>query len=127
MSTTTNTTTFTFPSGATVSLPAGMAVCQNAGAVTEDVSRYEPAGVTAAGRQVWSHYSCAAYARAADVYAMRAAVAKVRARADELERRGFTIKPANLRAAADRDDAEHDAAIADWTADPAPCGCQPGA
>jgi hypothetical protein len=127
MNTTTRTVTFTFPSGATVSLPAGMTACQNAGVVTEDVSRYEPVGITPAGRRVWSHYSCAAYARAADVYAMRAAVAKVRARADELERRGFTIKAANLRAAADRDDAAHDAAIADWTTDPAPCGCPPGA
>jgi hypothetical protein len=127
MSTTTNTTTFTFPSGATVSLPVGMAVCQNPSAVTEDVSRYEPAGITPAGRQVWSHYSCAAYARAAHVYDMRGAVAKVRARADELERRGYTIKAANLRAAADRDDAAHDAAIAEWSADPAPCNCPPSA
>ncbi|MFD0035558.1 hypothetical protein ACFVJK_46795 [Streptomyces sp. NPDC127172] len=115
--------TFTFPAGATVDLPAGLSLCESPETVTYDVSRYVTVGITPAGRRVLSSYSCAAYTRAAHVLTMREAVARVRARADDLERRRFTIKAGNLRAAADRDEAEHDAAIADWSADPAPCTC----
>jgi hypothetical protein len=101
-----------------------MSPCRTAGSlVTEDISRYVVVGVTPAGREVRSHFSCAAYTRAAHVLTMRTAVARTRARAEDLERRRYTIKAANLRAAADRDQAEHDAAIADWSADPAPCTC----
>jgi hypothetical protein len=127
MSTTTDAATFTFPSGATVDLPAGMTLCRTAGdSVTEDVSRFVVVGVTPAGRQVLSHFSCAAYTRAAHVHSMREAVAKLRARADQLEDRGLTFKAGNLRRLAGEQEAEHAAAIADWAADPAPCTCPEG-
>ncbi|MFG3287320.1 hypothetical protein ACGF3G_00660 [Streptomyces sp. NPDC048179] len=124
MTTTADAVTFTFPSGATVDLPAGMTPCRTAGdSVTEDVSRFVTVGVTPAGREVRSHFSCAAYTRAAHLYSMREAVAKVRARAAGLDARGLTIKAANLRGHLAATEAEHAAAIADWTADPAPCTC----
>jgi hypothetical protein len=126
MSTTTDATTFVFPSGATVDLPAGMLPCTRPATVTEDVGRYVVVGVTPAGRQVWSHFSCAAYTRAAHVHSMREAIAKLRARADQLERRRLTIKAGNLRRHIADQEAAHAAAIADWAADPAPCTCPAG-
>jgi predicted protein tyrosine phosphatase len=127
MSTTADAVTFTFPSGATVDLPAGMIPCRTAGdAVTEDTSRYAVAGVTPAGRRVWSYYSCAAYTRAAHMLAMREAVAKVRARADQFEERHLTLKARKTRRNADWMEAQHAKAIADWAADPAPCTCPEG-
>lgn len=120
---TTTTATFTFPSGDTVDLPAGMTVCTTPDVVTYDANRYICVGTTPGGRRVWSHFSCAAYTRAAHVFEMGLADAKLRARADELEADGMTIKAGNVRRTADERKAEYDVAITDWAADPAPCTC----
>ncbi|MHB9861922.1 hypothetical protein [Streptomyces sp. YIM S03343] len=119
-------TRFTFPSGTTVDLPAGMIPCAHPEAVTYNIGRYVPVGVTPAGRQVLSGFSCGAYGRAAHVLGMREADAELRARADVLERRGLTIKAGNLRRLADEAEAKHAAIAAAWAADPAPCTCPQG-
>jgi hypothetical protein len=119
----TPTSTFTFPSGTTVELPAGMSRCATPEVVTYDCMRYVCVGTTPAGRKIWSHFSCAAYARAGHVFEMLQADAKLRARINDLTARGLTIKAGNLRRHTDEQKAQCDAAIADWTADPAPCTC----
>lgn len=116
--------TFTFPSGETVDLPSGMTACRTAGnLVTVDVNRFAAVGRTPAGREVRSHFSCAAYARAGNIYDMRASVERLRVRADDLERGGFITEASNLRAVADRHEASDKVAVAEWAADPAPCTC----
>ncbi|MFI0934614.1 hypothetical protein ACH4RG_23190 [Streptomyces sp. NPDC021019] len=68
--------TFTFPSGTTVDLPEGMTLCRQPETVTFDCARVVPVGDTPAGRRVFSSFSCAAYARAADVHSKRRDVAE---------------------------------------------------
>ncbi|MFD0393405.1 hypothetical protein ACFQ3Z_16365 [Streptomyces nogalater] len=100
-----------------------MIPCRRPEAVTYDGSRYILVGTTPAGREIRSSYSCAAYSRAVDVHSMRAAVAKVRARAKQYEERDLTLKAQKARRNADWMEARHAVAIADWAADPAPCSC----
>jgi hypothetical protein len=119
------TTTLTFPSGDTVELPDGMLPCTTPEAVTRDPRRYTRVGTTASGRPILSAYSCAAYDRAHAVLSMRRAVARKRARADELEADGLTIKARKLRGEADRQEAAHGVIIRAWAAYPAPCTCLP--
>jgi hypothetical protein len=120
----TPTSTFTFPSGTTVELPAGMSHCLKPETVTYDVGRYIPVGTTESGRVVLSSYSCAAYTRAAHIHDMQQADAKMHARAQALEARGLTIKAANLRAELTRREQQHSWAVREWTGDPAPCTCK---
>lgn len=119
--------TFTFPSGTTVDLPAGMTPCASAGdRVTEDRRRFRMVGVTPAGNEVWSYFTCAAYARAAHMQEARADIARLRTRAEHLA----TERPddaARLRDTADRTEQMNAAAWADWASDPAPCTCPPPA
>ncbi|WP_284576753.1 hypothetical protein [Streptomyces sp. 2P-4] len=115
------TTTFTFPSGTTVDLPAGMTLCRTPDAVTYDCLRVIPVGTTPAGRRVFSSFSCAAYSRAADVLDQRREVAE----RDEYVRRAAAKGRPTGRLQESRD---HHARILDrmlkeYAEDPAPCTC----
>ncbi|RPE39795.1 hypothetical protein EDD90_2813 [Streptomyces sp. Ag109_O5-1] len=116
--------TFTFPTGTTMELPAGMLPCLKPDTVTHDTGRFIPVGTTPAGRTVFSHYSCAAYTRAAHMHDMQQANAKLRTRAAELEAQGLTIKAGNLRTHAARREDEFALIFAEWADDPAPCTCK---
>ena len=113
--------TFTFPSGSTVELPAGMTVCQTPDAVTYDCARYVSVGQTPAGRTVFSSSSCAAYTRAASIYDYRRDIAD--------RERGLAAAQARGRRTGPLVDAltYHRRNLArmltEYTTDPAPCTC----
>ncbi|MFI7278485.1 hypothetical protein [Streptomyces sp. NPDC049879] len=115
------TQTFTFPSGSTVELPAGMTLCQTPDAVTFDCARVVPVGTTPAGRAVFSSFSCAAYARAADVFSKRGDLAE--------RERGLSIAEAKGRRTGPLVDAlaHHRRVLVrmltEYATDPAPCTC----
>ncbi|MFK0063387.1 hypothetical protein ACIQTN_29680 [Streptomyces werraensis] len=113
--------TLTFPSGTTVDLPDGMALCQSPDTVTYDCGRVVPVATTPAGRQVLSSFSCAAYARAADVLDQRREVA---------ERERYVTRAAAKGRRTDRleEARDHHARVLDlmlteYATDPAPCTC----
>ncbi|MDI9836258.1 hypothetical protein [Streptomyces sp. KAU_LT] len=113
--------TFTFPSGATVGLPEGMTLCQSPSTVTYDVARMAPVATTPAGRQVFTSHSCAAYARAADVYARRREVAERERYVDLARARGRRTD--RLQELRDHHARLLDRTLAEYATDPAPCTC----
>ncbi|MEV0016653.1 hypothetical protein [Streptomyces tendae] len=113
--------TLTFPSGTTVDLPDGMALCQSPATVTYDCARVVPVATTRAGRQVVSSYSCAAYARAADVLAKHREVAEREQYVTRAAARGRrTDRLEELR---DHHARVLDRTLAEYATDPAPCTC----
>jgi hypothetical protein len=114
---------FTFPSGATVEAPEGLPLCERPDAVTYDIGRSIPVGVTRSGKPVFSGFSCAAYAALGGLYNMHQEVAKDRKSADRLEARGKTWQAGNLRRNADNREARNAQIIDRVIADSAPCSC----
>ncbi|MFF3096783.1 hypothetical protein [Streptomyces cyaneofuscatus] len=113
--------TFTFPSGTTVDLPEGMTLCQQPDAVTFDCARLVPVGETPAGRQVFSSFSCAAYARAATVHSKRQDIG-------ERERGLATATRKGRRTAQLTEFLNHHRRVlarmvTEYASDPAPCTC----
>ncbi|MEU0950456.1 hypothetical protein ABZ379_48735 [Streptomyces canus] len=113
--------TFTFPSGTTVDLPEDMTQCQSPDVVTYDCARVVPVATTPAGHRVFSSFSCAAYARAADVFDQRREVA---------ERERYVARAAAKGRRTDRleEARDHHARVLDrmltqYATDPAPCTC----
>ena len=114
-------TTFTFPSGTTVELPAGMTLCRNPDTVTFDCLRSAPVGATPSGRRVFSSFSCAAYALAAAVLNQRREVAE---REECLRRAAATGRwTERLEDFRDHHSRILDRMLTEYAQDPAPCIC----
>lgn len=113
--------TFTFPSGVTVDLPEGMTLCESPDAVTYDCHAFTQVATTPAGLDIFTSHSCAAYARAADVFDQRREVA---------EREEYVRRAAAKGRRTDRLESARDhharlltRMLTEYAADPAPCTC----
>jgi hypothetical protein len=119
-------TTQALRNGETVELPAGMTPCRRPLRVLYTGEEGRVTARTPAGAAIYTSWSCAAYARAAEIAAERLTIARLRARAEEFDARLVPTAAANLRVQADRREQQLALTLAAYVDDPAPCTCPEG-
>ncbi|GAA2732144.1 hypothetical protein [Streptomyces nogalater] len=121
-----HTTTQALRDGGTVELPAGMTPCRRPLRVLYTGEERRVTARTPAGAAIYTSWSCAAYARAAEIAAERLLVARLRARAEEFDAARAPAAAAKLRVQADRREQQLALTLAAYADDPVPCTCPEG-